>query len=108
MAKSEVWKATENAVARRLGGVRTSHRNLGVGGPDVVAGHYVVEVKHTKRPFPKWLTGGMAQASRYASEGQLALLVLHQLGKRHDEDLVVIRLADFEQWYGAVGNKEEE
>ena len=29
------WKATERAVARRLGGRRTSHRNLGVGDADV-------------------------------------------------------------------------
>ncbi len=26
--------------------------------------------------------------------------MLHQLGRRHDGDLVVVRLRDFEAWFG--------
>lgn len=96
---SDQWKATERAIARRLGGQRTSHRNLGVGAPDVLAGPYAVEVKHRKT-LPAWLAEGVAQAQRYANADQLALLVLHQSGQRHDHDLVVLRLDDFEAWFG--------
>ena len=98
---NEQWKATERAIARRLGGRRTSHRNLGVGAPDVQAGPYAVEVKH-RRALPAWLIGGLAQARRYADAGQLPLLVLHGAGRRHDDDLVVLRLADFETWFGQL------
>jgi len=28
-----------------------------------------------------------------------------EMGRRHDEDLVIIRLRDFEEWWGAVGTK---
>ena len=95
------WKNTERAIARRLGGRRTSHRNLGIGAPDVVAGEFSVEVKHRKA-LPAWLTDGMAQARHYATDGQLALLVLHEAGRRHDGDMVVLRLDDFERWFGEM------
>jgi len=103
---NEQWKATERAIARRLGGRRSSHRNLGLGAPDVLAGSWAVEVKH-RRTLPAWLLEGMAQAQRYAGAEQLALLVLHQAGQRHAHDLVVLRLADFEHWFGDISEGEE-
>lgn len=48
----------------------------------------------------------MAQAQRYAGAEQLALLVLHQAGQRHAHDLVVLRLADFERWFGDISEEE--
>ena len=98
---SNTWKATERAIARHLGGVRTSHRNLGTGDADVVVGAFTVEVKHRKS-LPMWLKEGVAQARRYARDDQLPLLVLHQAGQRHDNDLVVLRLLDFREWFGEV------
>jgi hypothetical protein len=41
----------------------------------------------------------MKQAEQ-ASDGQLPVVVLHQKHKRHDDDLVLLRLSDFEAWFG--------
>jgi len=35
-----------------------------------------------------------------AADGRLPILVLHQAGQRHDGDVVMLRLSDFEQWFG--------
>jgi len=45
------------------------------------------------------------QAQRHATADKLAIVVLHELNRSHDEDLVVMRLAEFEAWFG--GEKHE-
>ncbi len=35
-----------------------------------------------------------------ASDGKLPIVVLHPKHKRHDDDLVLLRLRDFESWFG--------
>ena len=87
--------AAERAVAKRLGGQRVGH----LGGEDVSHSVFSCECKE-RASLPAWLTDAMAQAVRHAPEGKLAMVVLHLLGARHDSDLVVMRLGDFEQWYG--------
>jgi hypothetical protein len=82
-----------------LGGERTSKRGLGSNAPDVLAGGFAVEVKH-RRTLPAWLTAAMAQSARNAPDGALPLVVLHEAGQRHADDLVVLRLADFREWFG--------
>jgi hypothetical protein len=42
----------------------------------------------------------MDQAVRNAPPGKTPLVVVHVQGKRHDKDLVVIRLADWIDWHG--------
>ncbi|MBC7223442.1 MAG: hypothetical protein H5T59_04070 [Anaerolineae bacterium] len=93
------WKAVERALARRLGGVRTGC--TGEAAPDVTTGWCSVECKTRKR-LPAWLKEAVAQAVRNAAPDTLPLVVLHQTGQRHDSDLVVLRLRDFEAWYGSV------
>ena len=44
----------------------------------------------------------MAQAETNATPGKLPLVVLHQVGRRHDNDLVVVRLGTFVEWFGDV------
>jgi len=46
------------------------------------------------------LGDAVRQAEGHAPAAALPLVVLHQLGDRHDADLVVIRLKDFEEWFG--------
>ncbi|MBC7224758.1 MAG: hypothetical protein H5T59_10880 [Anaerolineae bacterium] len=46
---------------------------------------------------------GVAQAVRNAAPGTLPLVVLHQVGDRHDDDLVVLRPRDFCDWFGDLG-----
>lgn len=99
MPRTATWKATERTLAKRLNGQRLGA--TGKANADVVAGHLSVECKH-KRRLPGWLKDAVQQAARNAGEGQLAIVVLHEAGKRHDNDLVVVRLKDWQEWYGEV------
>ncbi|MCS7260607.1 MAG: hypothetical protein NZ765_07485 [Anaerolineae bacterium] len=93
----KLWKATERTIARRLNGQRTGA--TGRSGADVVNGWLSVEVK-TRRQLPKWLHEALQQARAGAGEGQLAVAILHQTGDRYDDAVVLIRLRDFEAWFG--------
>ena len=91
------WKASERAIAKRLGGERVGNR--GCNTEDVAHDWLSVEVK-TRKSLPAWLRDAMAQAERNAPAGRLPMVVLHQVGQRHDKDLVVLSLGDFETWFG--------
>jgi hypothetical protein len=93
------WKASERILASRLGGRRTGPS--GRAGPDVVADWLQVEVK-TRRTLPAWLLRALQQARVGCPEYRLPIVILHQVGERHDGDLVVMTLRDFEDWFGAV------
>jgi hypothetical protein len=96
MAKSRAWKDHERRTAAILNGERTSqpYANL----PDVVAGDFVVECKE-REALPKWIMDAMAQVVGHAREGQLPLVVLHQKHKHQRNDLVVLRMRDFKEWF---------
>jgi len=100
----KTWKQTERAIAARLGGERVGNR--GTGTPDVTTSWASVECK-TRKVLPGWLQDAMAQAVRNARPETLPLVVLHEVGQRHDDDLVVVRLADFVQWFGEVTERDE-
>jgi len=86
-------KRTEQAIAKRLNGKR-----LGLlGNEDVSAGPFSVEVKD-RRAFVG--TSFMEQAVRNCPEGKTPLVIVHCSGKRHDGDLVMMRLADWQDWHG--------
>ncbi|NPV08049.1 MAG: hypothetical protein HPY83_08815 [Anaerolineae bacterium] len=94
------WKATERAVATRLGGRRVPITGRQRGDvPDVAHEWLSIEVKH-RRALPQWLTEAMSQAVAAAGVSQLPCVVLHEAGSRHDGDLVVLRLGDFCDWFG--------
>ena len=88
------WKATERAIARRLGGVRTGPS--GRAGADVLAPGLAVEVKRRKA-YPAWLLAGMAQAVKAAGKDRLPIVVLHLAGRHHENDVVLLRLGDFKR-----------
>ena len=54
----------------------------------------------TRRKLPQWLRAAVEQAQRNADDGGVPLVVLHETGRRHDNDVVLMRLADFERWFG--------
>ncbi len=66
------WKRAERAVAKALGGQRTSKTGQGTNAPDVETESWSIEVKHRDQ-LPLWLTEALAQAVRNASEGQAAV-----------------------------------
>ncbi|GAP11852.1 hypothetical protein BECAL_03046 [Bellilinea caldifistulae] len=87
------WKHTERAIAKRLNG-----RRLGATGgatPDVITDRLAVEVKHRKE-LPGWLKDALAQAVHNAGE-RLPQVVLHEAGKRHADDLILLRMQDLER-----------
>jgi hypothetical protein len=96
----KAFKATERATARLLGGVRVpvTGRQRG-SAPDVEHPWLSVECKHRKS-LPAWILDAMAQARAAAREDQLPVAILHEAGRRHADSLVLVRLADFVEWFG--------
>ncbi len=88
-------KATERAVAKRLDGKR-----VGVmGGEDVEHPIFSIEVK-SRKAFVA--TDWMAQSARNCPEGKVPLVVVHVTGQRHTEDMVILRMKDFEDFLGKL------
>jgi len=92
----------EKALADRWGGERQGLK--GRASADVVKKFLAIESKE-RQVLPKWLEGAMRQAESAVTrgEGELAVVQLHELNRRHDNDLIVMRLSDFELWFGLVG-----
>ena len=98
----KAWKATERAIASHLGGKRVPITGRQRGDvPDVAHPWLSIECKHRKR-LPEWLKDAMSQAGAAATSSQLPIVVLHELGERHGSNLVLLRLGDFEDWFGTV------
>lgn len=97
------WKRTEREVARLLGGRRVPITGRARGdAPDVAHPWLSIEVKE-RSSLPRWLLTALRQARAAARDGQLPVVVLHQTGQRHNDDLVVLRLADFREWFDDEG-----
>jgi hypothetical protein len=97
-------RSHEIATAKRLGGKRTSV--LGVSTPDVTSDWLCCECKERQTPT-QWLESALQQATAAALPEQLPIVVLHWKGARHDNDIVFLRLRDFEQWFGDVGGQHD-
>jgi len=80
----------ERAVCDYLG----IERIAGVGRRDGDGDWFSVEVK-SRQKVAGYLTDGMEQSERLSRPDQLAIVVLHETGWRHDDDLVVMRLSEF-------------
>lgn len=102
MAKTTTWKHTERRVAKALGGQRVGNR--GTNTEDVSHDWLSVECKHRKE-IPAWIKLAMWQARTNAAADKLPVVVLHEAGQRHSENLVVIRMADFQEWFGGNGGE---
>ena len=98
----KVWKACERAIAKKFGTTRVGARDDVQ--MDIDAGWLSIEVKHRKK-ISLFLKGAMAQAIRNAGVSQLPIVVLHESGKRHDNDLVIMTLKNFRDWF--VGSEED-
>ena len=95
----KTWKANEREIAKRLGGKRVPITGRIRGSaPDIEHEWLSLEVKHRKA-LPAWLHDAMDQAVKSKVGEQLPTVVLHQNRQNHDEDFVVMRLADFEAWF---------
>lgn len=90
-----LWKQTQRRIAKSLGGSVTAR--TGYKGGDVETDWLVVEVKHRQKG-PDWITQAVDHARAIAGESKLGIAVLHAKGER--DDLVVLSLKDFKEWFG--------
>lgn len=89
------WKKGERAIAGKLGGKRVPVSGRARGdAPDIAHPTLSPEVK-CRKTLPEWLVDAMDQAKRSAAGGKTPIVILHETGRRHDDDLVVVRLRDF-------------
>ena len=87
------WQSHERRIAAALG---TQRAGVGQPGADVVTDSYAIECK-SWRTLPARVVDALAQAERSATADQVAAAVIHQVGARHEKDLVVMRWADFDR-----------
>jgi hypothetical protein len=91
------WKRVESKVAQVLGGRRIPCP--GRAGPDVAHPWLAVEVK-SRVKVPAYLRTWLRQARAGADPAKLPIVVLHESGTAHGDDLVILALADFRAWFG--------
>ena len=105
MKRSTCWKNAEKKVAEYLGGERvTRGADFGKSDCDVRHPVFAIEVKERKL-VSQFLIDVVKQADKYNNGRQLSIGVLHEKGERHDNDLVLVRLSDFRDWFGSAGVK---
>lgn len=96
------WKAVERAIAKRLGGDRVPITGRVRGSaPDVAHTWLAIEIK-LRENYPQWLSNAMEQAEASRRGSQLPVAILHKKYKNHDDDLIVMRLSEFEAWFGRL------
>lgn len=94
------WKNGERRVAALIGGTRVPVTGRARGdAPDISHEWLSTEVK-CRKALPSWLNNAMAQARAAARSDQLPIVVLHEDGRQYRDAHVVIRLADFVDWFG--------
>lgn len=92
------WKEHERRTAKSLGGQRTGPTGRNTN--DVEHSWLAVECKHRK-VLPTWFIDAMRQAKANSNKGEkLPVVVIHQLGQRHADDYIVMRMADFKDYFG--------
>lgn len=88
-------KQYERVMAKRMGAKR-----IGVLGKEDLE-HPIWSIEAKKR---RAFAGAvfMDQAVRNCPEGKTPVVMVHVTGQRHGNDLVMMRLADWEQWFGTL------
>jgi len=95
------WKAVERAIAKILGGQRipiTGRAEIDIDHPWLA-----IEVKARHR-LPQWIEKAMLHAET-GPPHKLPIVVLHEEGRDHRNDLVMMRLGDFTAWFGDETNE---
>jgi hypothetical protein len=94
-------RAVQSKMAKRIGG-----KNVGtIEGQDVSHPIFSGEIKNRKKFVGNTF---MAQAVRNCPEGKVPIVIVHETGQRHNNNLVMIRLKDWEDLYGDLHIKKIE
>jgi hypothetical protein len=103
-----LWKQSERAIAKLLGGERVPITGRQRGDvPDVQHSWLSVEVK-CRQQLPTWLKDALCQAKAAAKGDQLPIVVLHEEGQRYEGSLVLLTLKDFWCWFGPTDGSAKE
>ena len=106
MKVSTTWKLVEAKVAARFGlkrrGADYGDRDGGKSDATELDGsesaRWSLEVKHGKRHAYQSMLDACRQAEEAAHDGQEPVAVIHRVGERYGDSLVVQRLETFEAW----------
>lgn len=104
-----LWKAVERQIASIIGGVRVPITGRQRGdAPDVDHPFLSVEVKE-RQTLPSWLHEAMAQArAAKKTTDKHPVVILHEKGKQHAYDYVVMPLGIFVGWVLRIVKENEE
>ena len=94
-------KSYEKKLSERFKGYRQGL----YGGEDVATEIFSIEAKTRKRFAGQQF---MEQAIVNCPKDKVPLVVVHIVSQRTANDLVMMRLGDFEDWYGSLKTKEKE
>lgn len=100
---NKAWKEHERRTAAAFGGHRAGA--TGKGGEDVTGVDWLTIECKERQHLPVWLNQAMSQAVGYAMKKlseTLPIVVIHEIGRRSENDLVVMRRQDFISWFGAI------
>lgn len=98
----KAWKAYERRIAARFGGKRRGAYTgaNGAGKTDVIAPGWAIECKLLARPSYQQLLDACRQAeANRESALDIPVGVIKRKGDLTDDSLVVMRLAEFEQYF---------
>jgi hypothetical protein len=88
-------RKVQTELAKRLGG-----DNVGtLGGEDIKMATMSVEAKHCAKFVGEKF---MEQAEKNCPEGKTAIVIVHTKGKRFARSIVLMRMGDWEDWYGKL------
>jgi hypothetical protein len=104
----KAWKRSERSIAKLVGGERVpiTGRQRG-SAPDVKHDWLSIEVKH-RRKLPTWVRIALDQARASVRGEQLPVAILHEHRRPHADDWLVVRLSDFQAYFGVVTITDEE
>ena len=95
-------RSYEKRVQERFGGYKQGL----YGGEDVATEIFSIEAKTRKKFVGQ---GFMEQAVANCPKDKVPLVIIHVVSQRMFNDLVMMRLGDFEDWYGNLNiNRKEE
>lgn len=100
------WKDLERRVAKLLGGHRVG--NTGTATADVLVGDWLACECKYRTSLPKWLKHADQQVRTAAGDTRLPITILFEHGRRTGDSLVLLRLSDFEEWFGGTNGKATE
>ena len=92
------WKRNERETAKRLGGRRVPVTGRQRGDqPDIEHGGLSIECKK-RNNIPNWIKDAVDQAvASIKNPEQVPIVQIHEKYQRRDNDLIIMRLCDFEK-----------